>query len=88
MVPAKVGQVAHRFESILRKDKCSAGHSLKSAKDLKDVFAVIRNRHGLAIWSDICKLLDDFPGLRIDNTTPAVSWFWIQDRDKHLAAVD
>lgn len=85
---AEIGQESQGFQRILAEDEYAGGQPLEPAEDLEHVFAVITDRHGLAIRSDVDEFLDDLPGPGVDHHAGTVVGSRIQHRDEHLAAVD
>ena len=74
MVTAEVRLVAYKFKIVLPENEDTTVKSLKSAEDLKNVFAIIGYRHSLTIGSNVFKLVNNSPGFRVNNTDTAVGW--------------
>jgi hypothetical protein len=61
MVPAEVGHRANGFERVLPQYEGTRLHPLKTAEDLQQIFAVIRDVRRLQVDADVAELLDDVP---------------------------
>jgi len=84
MMASKIGHEAHWLQRVLCEDEDPALQTLKPAEDLEHILAIVGNGHGLAVWANVVKLLDDLPRCGIDDTCTALPRLRIQNRYKHL----
>ena len=87
VMSTEIWQKPKWFQRILTENEYTRRQALEAAKNLEHIFAVVADRHGLAVRPDIHEFLNNLPGLCIDDNASTIVWFWIQDRDEHLAAI-